>query len=114
MRTARITKIDVTAARQLSGVVATYTGHDLIDVVSPYVGVLTHLQGLRSAPQMPLSVDTARWVGEPLVMVLAESRAVAEDACELVDVEFEILDAACDAEKAPVGGEPCYSSGVQE
>ena len=97
---ARIDSIDIAAATALPGVVAIYTGRDLAGTVTPYVGVLTHLQGLRSPPQMPLALDKACWVGEPVVMVLAQSRALAEDACELIDVSYEHLDAVCDAETA--------------
>jgi carbon-monoxide dehydrogenase large subunit len=97
---ARINAIDVEAAKALPGVVAVFTGADMAEHVTPWVGVLTHLQGLRSAPQLPLAVGTARWQGEPVVMVVAESRAVAEDACGLVEVDYEPLAAACDMETA--------------
>ena len=97
---ARIAAIDTDAARQLRGVVAIYTGQDLVDHVTPYVGTLTHLQGLRSPPQMPLAIGTARWQGEPLVMVVASSRALAEDAAELVDIEYEVLPPVCDVVNA--------------
>lgn len=103
---ARILSIDTTEAGAAPGVVAVYTGRDLVDVVSPYVGVLTHLQGLRSPPQMPLAVEVARWVGEPVAMVVAQSRAAAEDACELIVVDYEPLDAACDQEQALAPGTP--------
>ncbi|MFY0611585.1 MAG: xanthine dehydrogenase family protein [Hyphomicrobiaceae bacterium] len=103
---ARILSIDLTAVKQMPGVVAAYAGRDFVGVVSPYVGVLTHLQGLRSPPQMPLAVDTARWVGEPVVMIVADSRAAAEDACECVSIDYEPLDAACDAELALDPGSP--------
>ena len=97
---ARILSIDVDEARAMPGVVAVYTGADLAEHVTPYVGTLTHLAGLRSAPQHPLAVDRIRWHGEPVVMVVAASRALAEDACELVVAEYEELPAALDAEAA--------------
>ena len=97
---AKILEIDTTEAEQLSGVVAIFRAADFADYVSPYVGTLTHLQGLRSPPQTPLAVDVALWQGEPVVMVVAQSRALAEDACALVEIEFEPLDAVCDAEAA--------------
>jgi len=103
---ARINGIDTEAAKALPGVVAVYTGEDLAKHVTPWVGVLTHLQGLRSAPQLPLAVGTARWQGEPVVMVVAESRAIAEDACALVDVDYEPIEAACDMETALDKGAP--------
>lgn len=97
---ARIVSIDVDDARACPGIVAIYTGADLAEHVTPYVGVLTHLAGLRSAPQHPLAVDVARWQGEPVVMVIATSRALAEDACELVMVDYEELPSVIDTETA--------------
>ncbi|MBD3678474.1 MAG: xanthine dehydrogenase family protein [Rhodobacteraceae bacterium] len=97
---AKIVSIDVSAAKAMPGVIAIYTGKDLAETVTPYVGVLTHLAGLRSAPQHPIAVDVARWQGEPVVMVVATSRALAEDAVEVIEVEYDPLPAACDAETA--------------
>ncbi|SIS92559.1 carbon-monoxide dehydrogenase large subunit [Roseivivax lentus] len=95
-----ITGIDVAEARALPGVVAVYTGADIAPHVEPYVGVLSHLAGLRSAPQMPLAVGVTRWIGEPLAMIVAQSRAVAEDAAALVTVEIDPLEAVTDMETA--------------
>ncbi len=103
---ARIRSIETGAAKALPGIVAVYSGDDLVPHVSPWVGVLTHLQGLRSPPQMPMAVEVARWQGEPVVMVIAESRAVAEDACGLIEVEYEPLAAACDMAAALDDGAP--------
>lgn len=97
---ARILSIDIQAAREAPNVTAIYTGADLANHVTPYVGVLTHLAGLRSAPQHPMATDIARWQGEPIVMVLASSRAEAEDACDMVEVDYEELPAALDVETA--------------
>lgn len=102
----RIASINIDAARAVPGVVAVFTGADFVGQVEPYVGVLSHLVGLRSAPQMPLAVDVARWVGEPMVMVVAKSRAIAEDAAELVEVDIDPIDAAVDMEKALDASEP--------
>jgi len=97
---ATILSIDVEDARAMPGVIAIYTGADLAEHVTPYVGVLTHLTGLRSAPQYPLAIDVARWQGEPIVIVIAASRALAEDAAELVLVDLEELPAIVDTEMA--------------
>ncbi|MCY3981806.1 MAG: xanthine dehydrogenase family protein molybdopterin-binding subunit [Alphaproteobacteria bacterium] len=97
---AEINGIDVTEAKAAPGVVAVITGADLEGVVKPYVGVLSHLAGLRSPPQMPMAVGRVRWQGEPLAMVLAESRAAAEDAVELIEADLEPLPAAVDQETA--------------
>nr|WP_306268995.1 xanthine dehydrogenase family protein molybdopterin-binding subunit [Pararhizobium sp. IMCC3301] len=97
---ARIIDIDLTAAQELPGVIAVYRGTDLVPHVKPYVGTLTHMAGLRSPPQMPLALDVARWQGEPLVMVVAQSRAIAEDAAALVELDLDPLPTACDMEAA--------------
>ncbi|MEM9107911.1 MAG: xanthine dehydrogenase family protein molybdopterin-binding subunit, partial [Pseudomonadota bacterium] len=97
---ARIRGFDLDDAKAMPGVVAVYTGEDFIDQCQPYVGTLTHLTGLRSAPQMPLPADIARWQGEPLAMVIAHSRAEAEDAVAEIVVDLEPLEAVCDAEAA--------------
>jgi len=97
---AQINSIDMTDAVAAPGVLRVLTGADLVGAVEPYVGTLTHLAGLRSPPQMPMAVDVARWQGEPVAMVIAQSRAQAEDAAELVEVDYTPLDPACDVERA--------------
>lgn len=97
---AKILSVDTEEARGMPGVVAIYTGADLAEVVEPYVGVLSHLAGLRSAPQHPLAIDLVRWQGEPLAMVVAQSRAEAEDAAELIYADLDPLPAVVDVENA--------------
>src|SRR5690348_13799991 len=53
---ARISNIETTAAKQAAGVIAVVTGAELAKVMSPWVGVLTHLKGIKSAPQYPIAV----------------------------------------------------------
>jgi len=101
---ARINGFDLDAARAAPGVVAVYIGTDFVDHVMPYVGTLTHLAGLQSPPQMPLAVDRARWQGEPIAMVVAHSRALAEDAVALIEADLEPLDPVCDVEAALLPG----------
>ncbi len=103
---ARIVRIDAQAAAATPGVVRVLTGADIAAVFKPYVGVLTHLKGMRSAPQLPLPLEVARWQGEPVVAVVAESRAAAEDAAECVEIEWEALAAALDMERALDAGAP--------
>lgn len=103
---ARITALDVSEARAMPGVVAVYTGADLAAHMTPYVGVLSHLAGLRSAPQHALAIDVVRWQGEPVVMVIAASRAEAEDAVERIAADYEPLPALVDAEAALESGAP--------
>ena len=97
---ARIRSIDAEAAKAAPGVVAVVTARELAEIHDPWVGVLTHLEGLKSAPQYALPLDTATWQGEAVVAVVAESRAKAEDAMELVEIDYEVLPAVTDAETA--------------
>ncbi len=97
---ARILKIDSAAAQGMPGVIAVVTGAQLAPVITPWVGVLTHLKGLKSAPQHAIAIDRACWQGEAVAAVVAESRAQAEDAAELVAVDYEELPAAVDMEVA--------------
>ncbi|MBI3436641.1 MAG: xanthine dehydrogenase family protein [Proteobacteria bacterium] len=97
---ARIRAIDTLAASKAPGVVAAFVGADLTEVMSPWVGVLTHLKGLKSAPQYPLAMERACWQGEAVCAIVARTRALAEDAAALVDVDYEELPAVADAETA--------------
>src|SRR2546423_8434279 len=85
---ARIVKIGTKKAAAIPGVMRIVTGAEIAMVCKPYVGVLTHLQGMRSPPQYPLAVDVARWQGEPVVAVVAQSRAEAEDAVEMIEIVY--------------------------
>jgi carbon-monoxide dehydrogenase large subunit len=97
---ARIRSIGTEAARQAAGVVAVVTGAELAKVITPWVGVLTHLKGIKSAPQHAIAVERACWQGEAVCAVVARTRAEAEDACALIDVDYEALGAVTDPETA--------------
>jgi aerobic carbon-monoxide dehydrogenase large subunit len=97
---ARINKIDTAEAKAAAGVIAVVTGAELAKVITPWVGVLTHLKGLKSAPQHAIAVERACWQGEAVCAVVAKTRAQAEDACALVGVDYEILPGVTDAETA--------------
>ncbi|HYC17635.1 MAG TPA: xanthine dehydrogenase family protein molybdopterin-binding subunit [Pseudolabrys sp.] len=103
---ARIIKINTEAARKGPGVIAVVTGAELAKVMTPWVGVLTHLKGLKSAPQAPIAIERACWQGEAVCAVVARTRAEAEDACELVEVNYEELPAVTDPEIALDGKTP--------
>jgi aerobic carbon-monoxide dehydrogenase large subunit len=97
---ARILRIDRDAALAMPGVVAVVTGAELAAVCSPWVGVLSHLKGLKSAPQHAIAVDVACWQGEAVAAVVADSRATAEDAAEHVVVDYEELEPVTDMRTA--------------
>src|SRR6202789_1753003 len=88
---ARLKSIAPAAARKARGVVAVVAGAELSKVITPWVGVLTHLKGIKSAPQHAIAIDRACWQGEAVCAVVAKSRAEAEDACALVNVDYEPL-----------------------
>jgi carbon-monoxide dehydrogenase large subunit len=95
---ARIKSIDVTAARTMLGVRAVYTGADIAQRVKPL-----HVGGsslLRPVKLYPLAVEKVRYFGEPVAVVVADNRYLAEDAVEAVSVDYEILPAAIDTEAA--------------
>src|SRR6202171_5186627 len=97
---ARIKNIATAEAKKAPGAVAVVTGAELAKVITPWVGVLTHLKGIKSAPQHAIAVDRACWQGEAVCAVVAKTRAEAEDACELVTVDWEELTPVTDAETA--------------
>src|SRR5512146_2476682 len=87
-------------ADKAPGGVAVVTGAEVARVMTQWVGVRTHLKGLKSAPRAPIAVDVACWQGEAVCAVVARTRAQAEDACELVEVGYEPLPAIVDPETA--------------
>lgn len=93
---ARIRQLDIAEARAVHGVVAILTGADLqADGVAPFPAnpALKPAPGrpATTAPFHPLALDTVRFVGQPIAVVLAESRATAERAAHLVVVDYEPL-----------------------
>ncbi|THD56423.1 MAG: xanthine dehydrogenase family protein molybdopterin-binding subunit, partial [Bradyrhizobium sp.] len=97
---ARIVGINTSAAKRMPGVIAIVTGEELATVITPWVGVLSHLKGLKSAPQHAIAIGRVCWQGEAVAAVVATSRAVAEDAAEIVAVEYEELEAVTDMRTA--------------
>ncbi len=97
---ARILAIDTSASKKMPGVIAVVTGEELAAVITPWVGVLSHLKGLKSAPQHAIAVDRVCWQGEAVAAVVATSRAAAEDAAEAVSVDYEELPAVTDMRTA--------------
>ncbi|HEY0910238.1 MAG TPA: xanthine dehydrogenase family protein molybdopterin-binding subunit [Bradyrhizobium sp.] len=97
---AKIISIDTSAAKRIPGVIAVVTGKELSAVITPWVGVLSHLKGLKSAPQSAIAIDHVCWQGEAVAAIVATSRAVAEDAAELVSVDYQELDVVTDMRTA--------------
>jgi carbon-monoxide dehydrogenase large subunit len=103
---AKIGSIDTSKAAAYPGVVAVYVGQDMMDI-NPMPcawaagGVKNNLNTVRA-----LAVDTARFVGEPIAVVVAEDRYIARDAADLIEVEYEPLPVVVDAKKATQAGAP--------
>ena len=109
---ARIAGIGTAVAKKSPGVVAVVTGAELAKVITPWVGVLTHLKGIKSAPQYAIATERACWQGEAVCAVVARSRAEAEDACELVAVDYELLPVVTDAETALDAATPIIHAAI--
>jgi carbon-monoxide dehydrogenase large subunit len=106
---ARISNLDVSAARSAPGVVAVLTAEDINPSAGPMVPTLFvgGAMGL-GAPLVPLAQGDVRFVGDPVALVIATDRYAAEDAADLVDVEYEALPAIVDYETAASGSEQVH------
>jgi carbon-monoxide dehydrogenase large subunit len=106
---ARIAALDLAAARAAPGVLAVYTGADVAaDGLGPIP--FTHLHKrpdgtpIVAPPRMPITAGEARFVGDAVAMVVAETREQARDAAELIDVAWEPLEAIADLPGAARAG----------
>ncbi len=102
---ARVTNIDVSAAKARPGVVAVYTAEDMGDFWRPGPSLVPppwSIEGVvfHSRTQIPMVKDKARHIGDPIAVVIAESRYIAEDALEEIWVDYEPLEAVVDLERA--------------
>ncbi|GAA5079844.1 CO/xanthine dehydrogenase Mo-binding subunit [Thermocatellispora tengchongensis] len=101
---ARIRDIDVSGALDVDGLVAIYTWEDLPPrVAEPLPLLIPHPALTHGRTAYPLARDTVRHVGEPVVMVVARDRYLAEDACALIRVDYEPLKPVVGVEEALVG-----------
>jgi carbon-monoxide dehydrogenase large subunit len=115
---ARVVAIRSEAARVCPGIVAVFTASDLeglkpmpeAGVAPPPLMARVGFQ-LRSTPQYPLARDRVRYVGEPVAMVVAESRYAAEDALERIEVDYDPLQAVVDVEGGLRGDAPRIHEG---
>ena len=104
---ARITSIGLDAARKAEGVVAAFSGADLAEDWAggmPCAWPVT--EDIKMPTHYPLATEIARYQGDGVAVVIAETRALAQDASELVEVEYEQLPAVTDVEKALEDGAP--------
>lgn len=112
---ARVNNIDLSAANAADGVLLALSGSDLKDALPPISGMQvaapkTWRDGMDPHIQIPdqtlIPHDKMRYVGEPLALVVAENRYLAEDAVELIEADLEPLTAVPNAEAAGADGAP--------
>ncbi|MDA4127758.1 MAG: xanthine dehydrogenase family protein molybdopterin-binding subunit [Thaumarchaeota archaeon] len=101
---AKIVKVDVTKAEEHPGVICVLTGEEVAKLTDPFLQI-------SSAPANKLkdyclAVGRVSFVGEPVVAVVAETRAIAEDAIEDVEVDYEALEHVLEAKEAIKSGSP--------
>jgi 2-furoyl-CoA dehydrogenase large subunit len=101
---AHITSVDVSAAEAIDGVYGTLTGEEVAALTDPFFQI-SSVPGA-NIKDFALAVGKVRYVGEPIVAVVAETRDLARDASELVEVEYEPLPALVDARQAQGSAAP--------
>ncbi len=103
---ARIKSINTDAAKALPGVVAVYTGKDFAEL--PSMPCAWQAGGVKNNVNTPcvLEIDHVTFTGAGVAVVVAENRYIAEDALELIEVDYEPLDVVVDAKKATEEGAP--------
>jgi carbon-monoxide dehydrogenase large subunit len=109
---ARIRSIDTSAARAATGVVAVLTAADFKSVIlGPLPVSNSFVADKKQVPeQFPIAADEVAYAGEPVAVVVAEDRYLADDAAQLVVVDYEPLPAVMDIEKAMEPGSPLVKS----
>jgi carbon-monoxide dehydrogenase large subunit len=107
---ARLVGIRADAARTHDGVALVVTSDELGEAPEIVTGSSRPEAGTRRRPLLPR--DRVRYVGEPVAAVVASSRYAAEDACELIEVDYEPLDAVVDPEQALTTDAPLLHEGT--
>jgi CO/xanthine dehydrogenase Mo-binding subunit len=95
---AKIVSVDMSAAENLAGVICVLTGAEIAAQTQPFIEIGP--DPCARIKDYPLAVSKVRYQGEPVVAVVAESPSLADDAAELVQIEYEALDPVVDAEAA--------------
>ena len=110
---ARIRSIDIEAARQAEGVVAIVTGRELAEWTTP-LRMAPPIEGLRPVEFSTLPIDKVRFIGDPVVCIVARDRYLAEDAAELVNIDYDELDAVADLSHALAAGAPLVDDALPD
>ena len=101
---AKIISINTSIAKAMAGVIAVVTGEDLSEKL--HVPAVPMVPGMKTPPHPLLARGVVHAAGTPVAAVVAEGRALAQDAASAIDVEYEALPAVVDAEKALEPGAP--------
>jgi len=103
---AKIKSIDTSKAKAHPGVVAVFTGEDMLDLNPlPCAWQAGRVKNNVNTPRV-LAVGEVHFAGDPVALVIAEDRYIARDACDLIEVEYEPLPVVVDAKKATEPGAP--------
>ena len=102
---ARIGEIRAGEARALPGVVGVFAADDLVGLVQPAIAT-SRMRNYHATPMFPLARGKVRYVGEPVVAIVAESRYVGEDAAELLEIDLDALPEVSSPEAAAIAGAP--------
>lgn len=102
---ARIVATELAAAAAMPGVVGVFDATALDGMASP-LRATSRMKDYHATELWPLARGVVRYVGEPVIAVVAESRYLAEDAVEAVEIDYETLSAAMHAEEAVADGAP--------
>ncbi len=111
---ARILNIDTSAARVLPGVHLVLTASDLGEVLEPSPLLVPHHALTQPRTQLPLALNEVHYVGEAVAMVVADSRYIAEDALDLIDVEYDPLPVVHSLEVASAKDAPLVHADVPD
>jgi carbon-monoxide dehydrogenase large subunit len=110
---ARILGIDTSAALDVPGVIGVFTGEDMRPMMKPLPAKVAH-PDLQEIPRLPMALDAVHYVGEPVAVVIAASRYIAEDAVEEIEVDYEPLPAISSTAAALAPGAPLAHEGARD
>ncbi len=109
---ARIVNIDTSAARELPGVHVVLTATELGEVLEALPLLIPHHALTQARTQLPLASEIVNYIGEAVAYVVADDRYIAEDALDLIDVEYEPLPVVHSIEAAAAQGAPLVHEDV--
>lgn len=107
----KIKRLDAAKARKMPGVLGVFTGPDILSdkVGGPICGWMIHSKDgtpMKAAPHPTLAIDTVRYVGDHIALIVAETHAQARDAAEAIDLDIDALAVVTDASRAQDAGAP--------